>query len=143
MEMQVAVVVELAEVAGAEPVTGEGFCGLLGEVVVAGEHGRPTHQDLAVLVAADLHPGQRAPGGVETRVAGRIQGQQRGGLGQAITGRDVEAEGFEAPCQHRIECGAARGEQAQAATQAPAQRHQQAARHPPAEMPAQCGQRGQ
>ena len=80
----------------------------------------------------------RQAGAVEAGAAGRIEGQDRRGLGQAVAGQHLPAQPLELPGDLRIEPGAARGEQAELGPEPPMQRPEQAASGAPAEpAPAQ------
>ena len=148
-DVQIAVRVELPEVAGAEKaVRGEGFGGRLGIVPVALEHVGAARLDLALPVRrlraflvsflgrrdAQLDALDRDARGVEPGAAGRVEGQDRRGLGQAIAGQHLPAEAFEAPGDLGVEPGAARGEQPERRPEAPVQRPEQA----PPELPAEA-----
>ena len=132
-DVQIPGLVEIAEVAGAKvAVVGEGLRRGFGVVPIAGEHVRALGQDLAVLrrgvlggSEAQLDALDRQPGAIDPRPAGRVEGEDRRGLGQAVAGQDLPAETLERPRHLRIEAGAARGEQAQRRADAPVQREEQ------------------
>ena len=76
-DLQEAVRVDLAEVAGAEPaVVGEGRCRRLGILVVAAEDGVAAHEDLAVLVEPDLAALDGAADRAEVEVVGVVDAQR-------------------------------------------------------------------
>src|SRR3546814_10799966 len=96
--MQIARVIDSAEVRRAEPtVLGEGLPRRIRPVAIPREDVRSAHQDFAEspivrFVDAKRDAGERPTGGIEPRAPARIEGDDRAGLGQAVTGQDFPAE---------------------------------------------------
>ena len=90
---QVAVVVERAEVTGAEPAVVHGLRGRRVVVVVAAEHLDALELDLAVGGDPDAAARQREPDRADLGApAGPVDRRRRGGLGQAVALEHVQAE---------------------------------------------------
>lgn len=104
---EVAVVVERAEVAGGEPVVGEGGVGGDRVVPVGAEDDAALDEHLAVVGDADRGAGDgladRAGAGLERR----DDGGGRGGLGEAVALVDDDAGGVEEEVEVAVERGAA------------------------------------
>ena len=80
-----------------------------------------------------LDPLDRQAGALEAGAAGRVEGQDRRGLGQAVAGQHLPAQALELPGDLGLEPGAARGEQAEIGPELAMERPEQAASGAPAE----------
>src|SRR5262249_48095189 len=136
-DVQVAVGVEVPQVAGPEPaVLGEGFAGLVGQVAVAGEDVGTERENLSFLGLslfhflsfrrrdADLNAGERAADTADPRLARRVQRQHRGGFRESVAGADLPAKALQVPGQFGIERRSAGGEGTPLHAQLPVQRPQ-------------------
>src|SRR5207247_1545367 len=102
-DVEEAVVVEVAEVAGAEAaVVGEDRFVLFVAVVIADHHVRTVDDDLAVLRIAgrllvdhDLHAGDRLADRSDAMPAGAVRGRDRARLREAVALVDRDAEGVD------------------------------------------------
>ena len=133
-DIQVALIVDVAESPGAKPaVGGEHLGSLLGQVMVASEDVRPAGEDLALWVSglnhvrvaglcllglgrginADLDARNGSAGTLDFDRAGQVPGQERSGFGEPVAGDYLPAEALKFPRQVRGKCRAARGEQAE------------------------------
>src|ERR1700733_13602337 len=93
---QESLVVEFADIAGAEPaVLGEGLLGSRLVLPVAREDGRPADQNLAVVTDLDRGTGQRLPDGADLVAVRPVDRRRRGGLGEAIPLKDDDADAAE------------------------------------------------
>ena len=101
-------VVEVAEVAGGQPVAGRR------RLAQIAEHARAAHLDFAVGRQAHRGVRQRTPHGADAARAGRIHAHHRGALGQAIAFEDRQAERLGAHQQRGRHPSAADGDEAQA-----------------------------
>ena len=105
---QVAVVVELTQVAGVQPAVGVDHLGGRGLVVpVTGEDVRPGHEDLAVVGYPDRHPGHRPPDRADLVVAGQVGRDHRAGLGEAVALQHGDADAAEEVPEPLAQRGAA------------------------------------
>ena len=92
-DTQVAVLVEGADVAGAEPaVCREGLGGGLGVVVVGGEHTQTPHLDLVVLTDADLVAAYGRADGADLVEPVGVDADRPDRLGQAVTLQDDQSQ---------------------------------------------------
>ena len=94
-DLEIAVRVELTDVARFQPSVGERLPRLLRILVVAGENVVAANQDLSILGDSNLNPWQRHSHRPEFRFPGPVEGGGRGGLGQAITFEDLETDPVE------------------------------------------------
>ena len=94
-DRQVAVGVDRADVAGVKPAVLEDLGRGLRLVVVAAHDVRAAREDLAVGRDLQLDVGQPAADGADARRLGRIDGQDRGGLGEAVAFDDRQPHGME------------------------------------------------
>ena len=110
---QIAAGIQPPQIAGAEPaVGGEGLLRLLRQVAVAREDVRAAYLDLAVRSDAHFHPRQRAADAAGA-AHGRVDADERRGLGQAVADRHLPAQSAEFSRQLRFQRRAAAGQQPQ------------------------------
>src|SRR5262249_12500568 len=94
-DLQVAVVIQKACVARANPPVGKGLAGRLRVLRVAPEDAWTPEQNLAVLRDANLHVGQGRAHGIEPDVTIALDGDEHARLGHAVELLDVHAEAAE------------------------------------------------
>ena len=81
-DLQIAVLVELADVAGVQPAIGvDRLGGLLGRAAVAEHHDLAAHEHLAVIGDRDLDAGRGRADGAELDLLGRVDAAGAAGLG--------------------------------------------------------------
>jgi len=143
LEVQETLVIEHAQVAGAEPaVPGEGIPVGLRVVAVAVEDIGAAQLDLADagligLGDAQLAALERPSLAADALPARQVAGESRRRLGKPVSVAHGPAEALELPDEPRLEGGAAGDQQAQAGADARQQGTEQQPPGPPAEAPAQ------
>ena len=104
---QVAVLVELAEVAGVEPAVDDRLGGRGRVVAVPAQTLTPCSEDLAVVRDPDAAAGQRLADRADLDPLRDVDRGRRGGLGEAVALEDGEADAAEEVAEPLAERGAA------------------------------------
>src|SRR5216683_7039163 len=117
-DLEVALAVELADIAGMQPAILQRARGRLRVVPIAPHDELTAHQYLAVLGDAHLDPGERRANRIDPHLAGRIAANDRRRLGLDVALHQIEAEGDEEAADLGIERRAARDQRLQPAAEA-------------------------
>ena len=104
---EIAVAVDDADIAGVQPAVAQRGGGPFGIAPIALHHRLAAHEDLAVLGDPHLDARERRADGVQLHLAGRVDADDRRGLGLAVALQQAHAEGGEEEADLEVERGAA------------------------------------
>ena len=90
-DLEIAVGVDFADVAGVQPTVDQGRCGRLGVLIVALHDVGPADQDLTVVGDLDLDVANDLTDGAEAGLSRLVDGDDGRGLGEAVGFVDSEA----------------------------------------------------